>query len=69
MVKIFTQGLGWSGSDEAKPPGAKTAADDDNDTDALEQQAEKLLKDAVKNLPKGLKLRVRNRPGLVLLFS
>ena len=57
MVKISTQGLGWSGSDEAKPPGAKTAADDDNDADGadgLEKQAENLLKDAVKNLPKGL---------------
>ena len=53
-MKIFTQGFDWSDSDEAKPPGAKTAADDDNDTDALEQQAENLLKDAVKNLPKGL---------------
>jgi hypothetical protein len=69
VVKIFTQGLDWSGSDEAKPPGGKTNADDDNDADALEQQAGKLLKDAIKNLPKGLKLRVRNWPSLVLLFS
>lgn len=55
VVKIFTQGLDWSGSDEGKPAAAKKAADDDdNDADALEQQAEKLLKDALKNLPKGL---------------
>ena len=56
-MKIFTQGFDWSDSDEAKPPGAKTAADDDNDADGadgLEKQAENLLKDAVKNLPKGL---------------
>ena len=53
-MKIFTQGFDWSDSDEAKPPGAKTAADDDNEADGLEKQAENLLKDAVKNLPKGL---------------
>jgi hypothetical protein len=39
VVKIFTQGLDWSGSDEAKPPAAKKAADDDdNDADALEPE-------------------------------
>lgn len=56
VVKIFTQGLDWTGGDGAKPAAAKKPADDDDDDEgeAIEQQAEKLLKDALKNLPKGL---------------
>jgi len=55
VVKIFTEGLDWSGGDDA-PPAAKTkpVTEDDNDGDDIEQQAEKLLKDALKKLPKGL---------------
>ncbi|MCE9608927.1 MAG: hypothetical protein K8R23_01740 [Chthoniobacter sp.] len=55
VVKIFTEGLDWSGEDDA-PPAAKTkpVTEDDNDGDNIEQQAEKLLKDALKKLPKGL---------------
>lgn len=53
-VKIFTEGLDWSGTDAAKPQAAKTpAADDDADAieKAAEKEADKLLKDALKNLP------------------
>ena len=53
-VKIFTEGLDWSGVDAAKPPSIKTAADDD-DADATikdaVKEANKQLKDALKNLP------------------
>ncbi len=53
VVKVFTEGLDWSGGDEAKPAAIKKSKDDD-DGDELEKQAEKLLKDALKRLPKGL---------------
>ena len=52
VVKVFTEGLDWSGGDGAKPAAAKKAADDD-DGDDIEAQAQKLIKDALKNLPKG----------------
>jgi hypothetical protein len=52
VVKVFTEGLDWSGGDEAKPPTSKNSKDADDDD--LEKQAEKLLKDALKKLPKGL---------------
>ncbi len=51
VVKIFTEGLDWSAADAAKP--AAGNAPKDNDTDAIEKKAEKLLQDALKNLPKG----------------
>ena len=51
-VKVFTEGLDWSGGDGAKPPAAKKAADDESDD--IEAQAQKLLKDVLKKLPKGL---------------
>jgi hypothetical protein len=52
VVKIFTEGLDWSGGTEATSPGGRKptgapAADD------VEAQAQKLLNDALKNLPKG----------------
>ncbi len=52
VVKIFTEGLDWSGG-EAGNPVIKKSGDDD-DADAAEKEAEKLIKDALKNLPKGL---------------
>ena len=52
-VKIFTEGLDWSGGDDAKASAPKKATDD-VDVDDIEAQAQKLLKDALKNLPKGL---------------
>ncbi len=51
-VKIFTEGLDWSGGDDATPPTPKKAADDDDDD--AEGQVHKALKDALKGLPKGL---------------
>lgn len=57
VVKIFTEGLDWSGGDEGTPPAAKAKPTDDEDAeegDSIEKQAEKLLKDALKKLPKGL---------------
>ncbi len=52
VVKIFTEGLDWSGGDDATPPAPKKAADDDDDD--AEGQVHKALKDALKGLPKGL---------------
>ena len=51
-VKIFTEGLDWSGGDDASPSSPKKAADDDDDD--AEGQVHKALKDALKSLPKGL---------------
>ena len=53
VVKIFTEGLDWSGGDEAKPSATKKTADDGAGDD-IEAEAQKALKDALKNLPKGL---------------
>ena len=56
VVKVFTEGLDWSGGDEAKPPAPKKSAvkdGEDDDDDDIEKQADKLLKDALKKLPKG----------------
>ena len=50
VVKIFTEGLDWSDGDEGKPA-AKSKPEEDEDE--IEQQADKLLKDALKKLPKG----------------
>jgi hypothetical protein len=54
VVKIFTEGLDWSGGGDAKPSASKKATDGD-DADDIEAEAQKALKDALKNLPKGLK--------------
>lgn len=54
VVKIFTEGLDWSGGGaESKPPAPKKAAEDDDDAEDIEKEAQKLLKDALKSLPKG----------------
>ena len=53
VVKIFTEGLDWGGGDDAKPPAAKKSTDDDDDDGDIEKEAGKLLKDALKQLPKG----------------
>lgn len=50
VIKIFADGLDWTGLETAKPPAAQKSADDIDD---IEQQADKLLKDALKGLPKG----------------
>ena len=50
-VKIFAEGLDWEGGDAAPAP--KKAAADDEDED-IEKAAGKALKDALKNLPRGL---------------
>jgi hypothetical protein len=53
VVKIFTEGLDWSGPGDATPPASRKASDEPN-VDDIEAEAQKLLKDALKNLPKGL---------------
>ena len=54
VVKVFTEGLDWSGGDGAKPSAAQKKSADDEAGDDIEAQAQKLLKDALKSLPKGL---------------
>ena len=55
VVKVFTEGLDWSGGDEAKPATKNQPADDADDADDdIEKEAGKLLKDALKKMPKGL---------------
>ena len=51
VVKVFTEGLDWSGGDDAKPSVTKKPTDDEA-SDDLEAEVNKLLKDALKNLPK-----------------
>jgi hypothetical protein len=51
VVKIFTEGLDWGGGGEATPSASKKATDDPS-IDEVEAEAQKLLKDALKNLPK-----------------
>lgn len=51
-VKIFAEGLDWEGGGDAKPAPKKAAADEDEED--IEKAAGKLLKDALKNIPKGL---------------
>ena len=43
-----------NGGGEANPAARSKPADKGDDDDDIEKQAEKLLKDALKNLPKGL---------------
>lgn len=52
VVKIFTEGLDWSGGGDATPPASKKTPDAPS-ADDVEKEAQKLLKDALKNLPKG----------------
>lgn len=51
VVKIFTEGLDWSGDGDA-PPSAPKKATGDAATDDIEAQIQKRIKDALKNLPK-----------------
>ena len=51
VVKIFTEGLDWSGGGDATPSASKKATDD-APGDGIEAQIQKQLKDALKNLPK-----------------
>lgn len=51
VVKIFTEGLDWSGGSDTAAPASKKAAGSVNVED-IEAQAQKLLNDALKNLPK-----------------
>ena len=53
VVKIFTEGLDWSGGGDKTPPASKKASDATSVED-IEAEAQKLIKDALKNLPKGL---------------
>ena len=53
VVKIFTEGLDWTGDADAPPSASKKAADDAPGDD-LEAKIQKQIKDALKNLPKGL---------------
>jgi hypothetical protein len=53
VVKIFTEGLDWSGGSDATPSASKKATDAPSAED-IEAEAQKVLKDALKNLPKGL---------------
>ncbi len=55
VVKVFTEGLDWTGGDEGKPPEPKRKPKDEDDADGddIEKEAEKLLKDALKKIPKG----------------
>lgn len=52
VVKIFTEGLDWSGASDATPPAPKKAADAPSVED-IEAEAQKAIKDALKGLPKG----------------
>ena len=50
-VKIFTDGLDWTGDGDAAPSASKKATDDAPGGD-IESQIQKQIKDALKNLPK-----------------
>jgi hypothetical protein len=49
-VKIFADGLNWDGAESGQAPPANNPAAEIN---AAEKEAEKALKDALKNVPKG----------------
>ncbi len=51
VVKIFTEGMDWSGGDGEEKPSSTTKP---ADADDIQNQADKLIKDALKSLPKGL---------------
>jgi hypothetical protein len=52
-VKVFTEGLDWSGGGGATPPTSRKAAEEPS-IDDIEAEVNKALKDALKNLPKDL---------------
>jgi hypothetical protein len=51
-VKIFTEGLDWSGGDESTPPAKSVPKAAEDAADAIEKDAQKLLNNVLKNLPK-----------------
>ena len=51
MVRIFTEGLDWSGGDDAAPPASKKPTDGAAGDD-IEAQARKAIQDALKGVPK-----------------
>ncbi len=51
VVKMFTEGLDWSGGDDA-PPSAIQKSTGDSTADDIEAQVRKRINDALKNLPK-----------------
>jgi len=51
VVKIFTEGLDWGGVNETTPPTSRKATDAPSAED-VEAEANRLLKDALKSLPK-----------------
>lgn len=53
VVKIFTEGLDWSGATGGTSPASKKAAGAPSVED-IEAEAQKLINDALKNVPKGL---------------
>jgi len=54
VVKIFTEGLDWTGSDEGTASAAPKKAATAPTIEDAEAEANKALKEALKNLPKGL---------------
>ena len=50
-IKIFADGLNWDGVESGQAPAASNPA---TEIDAIQKEAEKAIKDAFKNLPKGL---------------
>ena len=53
VVKIFTEGMDWSGG-EGEVKSSATQKPAEADAEDIQNQADKLIKDALKNLPKGL---------------
>jgi hypothetical protein len=52
-VKIFTEGLDWDGASDGTPPAVEKAKPANAPSvDEIEAQAQKLINDALKNLPK-----------------
>lgn len=53
-VKIFTEGLDWTGGDDTKPAGKATGEgkDAEDAADDIEAEAQKQIKDALKLIPK-----------------
>lgn len=53
VVKIFTEGLDWSGGGD-EPPAASKKATDAPSADDIEAQVQNQIKDALRLIPKGL---------------
>jgi hypothetical protein len=52
MVKIFAEGLDWSGGADTAPPASKKTTSEPSVED-MEKEAQKAINEALKNLPKG----------------